>query len=201
MGRFVKLKLDKDIDIEEFLDFLNFHQFNFETEEEEVFNFNTMTNEKELNFLIPEDGIEEFKVMTLIYKDLQESKLIRNLNIPIENSAIDYEKTRRINVVELTKNPVKDENDDDDDTPLFVKEKKEEKNSNDQSMEDSFYGNKNKKNEKKIVDAFLENEVFKEEENKVESEKKQSSFLKDFFKIIILLVIIGILAGMYMLIR
>ena len=79
MGRFVKLKLDKDIDIEEFLDFLNFHQFNFETEEEEVFNFNTMTNEKELNFLIPEDGIEEFKVMTLIYKDLQERYRLINI--------------------------------------------------------------------------------------------------------------------------
>ena len=147
MGKFVKLKLDKDIKMEEFLDFLNFHQFSFETEEEELFNFNTMINEKAINFLIPEEKIEEFKVMTLIYKDLQSSKQERNLNIPIENSSIDYEKTRKINVVELAKDQKKDDK-------VFVKD--EEKNSDLNSMEDSFYGNKKrKKNEKIRIGIYL----------------------------------------------
>lgn len=196
MGRFVKLKLDKDINIEEFLDFLNFHQFGFETEEEEVFNFDKMSNEQELNFLIPEEKIEEFKVMTLIYKDLQESKLSRALNIPIENSAIDYEKTRRINVVELT-NMEEDKKKQDED--VFVRE-----NTGSNSMEDSFYGNKSKKKEKRISDAYLENEIISEDDKGVKKKKPQSKgaiFVKDVFKIIGMLIVILILAGVFLLIR
>lgn len=163
MGKFVKLKLDKDINIKEFLDFLNFHQFSFETEK--VFNFDKMRNEHELNFLISEEKIEEFKVMTLIYKDLQESKLSRSLNIPIENSAIDYEKTRRINVVELT-NMEEDKNN-------RYKDVFEREYTDCNSMEDSFYGNKSKKKEKRLSDAYLKNEVFVQEDKK--RKKKISS--------------------------
>ena len=194
MGRFVKLKLDKDINIEEFLDFLNFHQFGFKTEEE-VFNFDKMSNEQELNFLIPEEKIEEFKVMTLIYKDLQESKLSRALNIPIENSAIDYEKTRRINVVELT-NMEEDKKKQDED--VFVRE-----NIGSDSMEDYFYGNKSKKKEKRISDAYLENEIIPEDDKGVKKKKPQSKeaiFVKDVFKIIGMLIVILILAGVFLLI-
>lgn len=195
MGKFVKLKLDKDIKMEEFLDFLNFHQFSFETEEEELFNFNTMINEKAINFLIPEEKIEEFKVMTLIYKDLQSSKQERNLNIPIENSSIDYEKTRKINVVELAKDQKKDDK-------VFVKD--EEKNSDLNSMEDSFYGNKKrKKNEKKATVAFIDEEV--EEDIDLKEPKRQKSksgkFIVDSLKIILLLGIIAILAFIFLLIR
>lgn len=196
MGRFVKLKLDKDINIEEFLDFLNFHQFGFETEEEEVFNFDKMSNEQELNFLIPEEKIEEFKVMTLIYKDLQESKLSRNLNIPIENSAIDYEQTRRINVVELTNMEEERKRQDEE---IFRKG-----NTGSNSMEDSFYGNKSKKKEKRISDAYLENEILSEDDKGVKKKKPQSKgtiFIKDILKIIGLLIIILILAGVFLLIR
>ena len=193
MGRFVKLKLDKNINIEKFLNFLNFHQFGFETEE--VFDFDKMSNEQELNFLIPEEKIEEFKVMTLIYKDLQESKLSRALNIPIENSAIDYEKTRRINVVERT-NMEEDKKKQDED--VFVRE-----NTGSNSMEDSFYGNKSKKKEKRISDAYLENEIISEDDKGVKKKKPQSKeaiFVKDVFKIIGMLIVILILAGVFLLI-
>lgn len=192
MGKLVKLKLDKEINREEFLDFLNFHQFRYETEEDEVFNFNTMLNEKEVNFLISEDKIEEFKVMILIYKDLQASRKDRNLNIPIENSAIDYEKTRRINVVELKKEDFEEKEE-----PVFIK--KEVAGGDSLSMEDSFYGNKSKKKEKRIAKAYLENEALEEEEVKVES--KRARLIKDILKIILLIIVIVLLLGIFLLIR
>ena len=141
MDKFVRLKLEKEIPLDDFLQFLDFHQFQYKVSDEEIIDFYSLSKENDRQLLIPEENFEEFKVMVLIYKDLLANKDQRSLNIPIENSIIDYEKTRKINREEFYEQaePIADE--------IFVKANEGEIPEV-KDMEDSFYGYKKKKKDR-----------------------------------------------------
>ena len=143
MDKFVRLKLEKEIPLDDFLQFLDFHQFQYKVSDEEIIDFYSLSKENDRQLLIPEENFEEFKVMVLIYKDLLANKDQRSLNIPIENSIIDYEKTRKINREELFEQaePIADE--------IFVKANEGEIPEV-KDMEDSFYGYKKKKKDREL---------------------------------------------------
>lgn len=203
MSDLLRLKLDREVNVEEFMSFLDFHQFQYKVEEEEILNIKTMINEKSSLILIDEKKLEEFKVLVLVYKDLLANKSQRNLNIPIENSLIDYEKTRKINTVELV-----NENEPSGDE-IFKKANDGEVLS-EKDMEDSFYGNRKRKKDSKkeeplqiILDKeeFLED--FQEETkmfDKLQIENKYE-MIKDILKITGLLIFTAILVLIFILIR
>ncbi|MDD2370503.1 MAG: hypothetical protein PHQ32_00680 [Firmicutes bacterium] len=204
MDDLLRLKLDRELNVKEFLSFLDFHQFQYKIEEEEVLNIQTLVNEKSIIVLVSENKLEEFKVLALVYKDLLANKNLRQLNIPMGNSLIDYENTRKINTVELVNDeePVGDE--------LFSKANKGEAPT-EKDMEDSFYGyKKRKKNDKPLEsiqvvlnkEEFKENnkdDIFDEDENKNDYNKNE--FIKDFFKTLGLLIFTIILVLIFLLIR
>lgn len=148
MDQYIKLKLDKDVNLDDFLQFLDFHQFRYKVSEEESVDFLTLDKEKIRSLYVPEENYEEFKVMALVYKDLLANQNLRNLNIPIENSIIDYEKTRRIHRDEIAayQEPIADE--------IFAKANEGE-NPAEKDMEDSFYGYKKKNRTERILEDEL----------------------------------------------
>lgn len=199
MDELVRLRLESDVDVQDFLSFLDFHQFHYETEEEEILNVKTMVNEKASIVLIEENKLEEFKVLVLVYKDLLANKNQRNLNIPIENSLIDYEKTRKINTIELLdeEQPEGDE--------IFKRANKGEV-PDVKDMEDSFYGYKKKKKDGKpdLLEVVLNKEDLKEKDimsDESISTDRDFSFLKEILKLIGLLVFTGFLVLIFLLIR
>lgn len=203
MSDLLRLKLDKGVNVNEFLSFLDFHQFQYKKEEEEILNIQTMVNEKSYLVLIDENKLEEFKVLVLVYKDLLANKTMRDINIPIENSLIDYEKTRKINTIELV-------NDNEPSGEEIFKKANEGEVISEKDMEDSFYGNrKRKKNTKKeeplqIIlnkEEFLED--FEEETKIFDNQQAENKYLiiKDILKIIGLLIFTGILVLIFILIR
>ncbi len=202
MDDLLRLKLDRDLNVKEFLSFLDFHQFQYKIEEEEVLNIQTLVNEKSIIVLVNENKLEEFKVLALVYKDLLANKNLRNLNIPIENSLIDYENTRKINTIEL----VNDEKPNGDE--LFSKANKGEVPT-ERDMEDSFYGyKKRKKNDKKreLIQVVLNKEDFekKDDDDILEYDDidyNKNEFIKDFLKTVGLLMFTGILVLIFILIR
>jgi hypothetical protein len=199
MSDLLRLKLDREVNVKEFLSFLDFHQFQYKAEEEEILNIQTMVNEKSFLVIIDENKLEEFKVLVLVYKDLLANKSLRHLNIPIENSLIDYEKTRKINTIELV-----DENSLNGDD-IFTKANNGEPLT-EKDMEDSFYGHaKRKKDAKKAepIQLLLNKEDFVEEIPMIDNEEVQgnSGFIKDIFKIIGLLIFTGLLVLVFILIR
>ncbi|KAF0091642.1 MAG: hypothetical protein FD141_1431 [Fusobacteria bacterium] len=199
MNDLLRLKLDREVNVKEFLSFLDFHQFQYKTEEEEILNIQTMVNEKSFLVLIDENKLEEFKVLVLVYKDLLANKSLRHLNIPIENSLIDYENTRKINTIELVdgNSPSGDE--------IFSKANNGELLT-EKDMENSFYGHaKKKKDAKKAepIQLLLNKEDFIEEIPMIDNEEVQSNngFIKDIFKTLGLLIFTGILVLVFILIR
>lgn len=203
MSDLLRLKLDREVNEEEFLSFLDFHQFQYSIEEEEILNINTMINEKSSLVLIDEKKLEEFKVLVLVYKDLLANKSQRNLNIPIENSLIDYEKTRKINTIELV-------NDNEPSGDEIFKKANEGEVISEKDMEDSFYGHRKRKKDSKkdeplqIIlnkDEFLEE--FQEETkmfDKLQLENKYE-IVKDILKILGLVIFTAILVLIFILIR
>lgn len=199
MNDLLRLKLDREVNVKEFLSFLDFHQFQYKTEEEEILNIQTMVNEKSFLVIIDENKLEEFKVLVLVYKDLLANKNLRHLNIPIENSLIDYEKTRKINTIELA----------DENQPSNNKISYKENNGElltEKDMENSFYGHaKKKKDAKKAepIQLLLNKEDFIEEIPMIEKEevKRNYEIIKDIFKILGLLIFTGILVLIFILIR
>ncbi len=199
MNDLLRLKLDRDVNVKEFLSFLDFHQFQYKTEEEEILNIQTMVNEKSFLVVIDENKLEEFKVLVLVYKDLLANKTLRHLNIPIENSLIDYEKTRKINTIELV-----DENEPNGDE-IFSKANNGEI-ATEKDMEDSFYGYRKKKKEPKKaepIQIILKKEDSQEDISMMDSEEVKSGngFIKDLFKVLGLLIFTGILVLIFLLIR
>ncbi len=201
MGDLLRLKLDRDVNVKEFLSFLDFHQFQYKIEEEEVLNIQTLANEKSIIALIDENKLEEFKVLVLVYKDLLVNKDLRNLNIPIENSLIDYENTRKINTIELVNDKEKKEEE------LFKKANNGEKPT-EKNMEDSFYGHKKKKKadrKNEPIQAILNKEDFIEkDDDMLESHTvggTGNQIAKNIFKTVGLLIFTGILILIFILIR
>lgn len=206
MDNLLRLKLEKEIDVEEFLSFLNFHQFKFDIDEEDILNIQNMKNEKSIIIILDESKLEEFKVLVLVYKDLLANKDQRHLNIPIENSLIDYERTRKINSIQLVddNSPVGDE--------LFSKGNKGEAPT-EKDMEDSFYGYKKKKKNGKNqepLDLVLNKEhkekIFDDKDktlvfDEVLEDDEKNSVVKDIFKILGLTIFTGILILIFILIR
>lgn len=199
MNDLLRLKLDREVNVKEFLSFLDFHQFQYKMEEEEILNIQTMVNEKSFLVIIDENKLEEFKVLVLVYKDLLANKSLRHLNIPIENSLIDYEKTRKINTIELV-----DENHQNRDE-VFSKANNGEPIT-EKDMEDSFYGHARKKKDAKKaepIQLLLNKEDFIEEIPMIENEEVESKYgvIKDLFKTLGLLIFSGILVLIFILIR
>ena len=201
MDDLLRLKLDRDVNVKEFLSFLDFHQFQYKKEEEDILNLETMLNEKSTIVLIDENKMEEFKVLVLVYKDLLANKSQRHLNIPIENSLIDYEKTRKINTIELVdeNGPFGDE--------LFSKANKGEAPT-EKDMEDSFYGYKKKKKEARKdepLSSILNKKDFEDEikmvENQDNDEEEGKSVILEIIKIIGLLIFTCALVLIFVLIR
>lgn len=203
MSDLLRLKLDREVNVEEFLSFLDFHQFQYKIDEEEVLNIKTMINEKSSLVLIEEKKLEEFKVLVLVYKDLLANKSQRNLNIPIENSLIDYEKTRKINTIELV-------NEDEPSGEEIFKKANEGEAISEKDMEDSFYGHRKKKKDSKkdeplkIIlnkEEFLED--FQEETKMFDKQQLEVKYkiMKDILKIIGLLIFTAILVLIFILIR
>lgn len=199
MNDLLRLKLDKEVNVKEFLSFLDFHQFQYKTEEEDVLNIQTMVNEKNYLVLIDEKKLEEFKVLVLVYKDLLANKSSRDINIPIENSLIDYEKTRKINTIELVgeNQPSGDE--------IFNKANQSEIVT-EKDMEDSFYGHRKKKKDSKMeepIKSILNKEDFQEDIKVIEVENSEinNGSIKDIFKIFGLLIFAFILVLIFILIR
>lgn len=202
MDDLLRLKLDRDVNVKEFLSFLDFHQFQYKKEEEDILNLETMLNEKSTIVLIHENKMEEFKVLVLVYKDLLANKSQRHLNIPIENSLIDYEKTRKINTIELVdeNGPIGDE--------LFSKANKGEAPT-EKDMEDSFYGYKKKKKEarkEETLSSILNKKDFEDEIKMVENQdnvddEEGKSVIMEIIKIIGLLIFTCALVLIFVLIR
>ncbi len=199
MNDLLRLKIDREVNAKEFLSFLDFHQFQYKTEEEEILNIKTMDNEKSFLVIIDENKLEEFKVLVLVYKDLLANKTLRHLNIPIENSLIDYEKTRKINTIELLDDnkPTGDE--------IFSKANNGELIT-EKDMEDSFYGHRKKKKDVKQeeqLQIILNKEDFQEDIQKIDNEQVESNngVIKDIFKVLGLLIFTGILILVFILIR
>lgn len=201
MGNLLRLKLDSDLNVKEFLSFLDFHQFQYKVEEEAVLNIETLVNEKNIIVLVDENKLEEFKVLVLVYKDLLANKNLRHLNIPIENSLIDYENTRKINTIELI------DNEEPKGDGVFTKI--EEGNiPPEKNMEDSFYGHKKKKKTVKNSEpllVILNKDDFKEQEDDIlefdEGSYKGTQLIKDLFKVVGLLVFTSMLILTFILIR
>lgn len=151
MEEMIKLRLDKDMSLEEFENFLGFHQFDYETETDEVLDFDTLEKERVHYVRVPEERLEELKVMILVYRDLMVNRALRDLNISIENSALDYERTRKFNAEDVRNGSavlVGEEESEEDGLgeELFAATSKGEAPT-ERDMEDSFYGRgQNKKN-------------------------------------------------------
>jgi hypothetical protein len=207
MSDLLRLKLDKEVNVKEFLSFLDFHQFQYTKEEEEILNIQTMVNEKSYIVLIDENKLEEFKVLVLVYKDLLANKTMRQINISIEKSLIDYEKTRKINTIELVS-----QNEQSGDE-IFKKANGGDVIS-EKDMEDSFYGNRKRKKDSKKdskkeeplqimlnKEEFLED--FQEDTKMFDNQQLENKYvgIKDILKIIGLLIFTGILVLIFMLIR
>jgi hypothetical protein len=203
MSDLLRLKLDREVNVKEFLSFLDFHQFQYKMEEEEILNIKTMVNEKSFLVLIDENKLEEFKVLVLVYKDLLANKTQRHLNIPIENSLIDYEKTRKINTIELV-------NENEPSGDEIFKKANEGELISERDMEDSFYGNRKRKKDSKKeepLQIILNKEEFLEEfqEDTKVSDNQQTEnkyvAIKDILKILGLLIFTAILILIFILIR
>lgn len=201
MDDLLRLKLDREVNVNEFLSFLDFHQFQYKKEDEDILDIQTMVNEKSTIILIDENKMEEFKVLVLVYKDLLANKSQRHLNIPIENSLIDYEKTRKINTIELVaeNKPIGDE--------LFSKANKGEAPT-EKDMEDSFYGYKKKKKETRNsenINVVLNKKDFDDEiqmmENIENDKDNNKGIILDILKIVGLLIFTCALVLIFVLIR
>lgn len=201
MEEMVKLKIDKDINIQDFEGFLDFHQVDFESSKDDVLNFSTLEKET-VNFIsIPADRLEEMKVMILVYKDLVSNQDQRSLNISIENSTIDYERTRKFNIEE----GIIEEEDEGEpflSEGLFVKASSGEAPT-EKDMEDSFYGYAKKKKAAGRVKSDEEIQDFNAalmEDFETEVVEKSNLWI-DILKIILLMGFAGILVAIYILIR
>lgn len=201
MDKFVRLKLEKEIPLDDFLQFLDFHQFQYKVSDEEIIDFYSLSKENDRQLLIPEENFEEFKVMVLIYKDLLANKDQRSLNIPIENSIIDYEKTRKINREELFEQaePIADE--------IFVKANEGEIPEV-KDMEDSFYGYKkkkkdresrNRKDEEILGDLAADTQVY--EQPAEDKALKKRPLALDLLFLFLLIIIAAVLVFVFVLIR
>lgn len=207
MDEMIRLRIDRKINMEEFRKFLEFHQVEFDTALEEVLNFSTLEREEVPYVIIPAGRLEELKVMILVYKDLVADEAQRSLNIPIENSVIDYERTRRFQAADMeelaSEAALQGEALAEDGAEIFAASGQEEA-PGERDLEDSFYGGPKKRpGRAKSQPPRDFNEVLMEDFQQEEEAGKArtGSLLLDLLKILGLLLLAGGLLLAFMLIR
>ncbi len=207
MDEMIRLRIDRKINMEEFRKFLEFHQVEFDTALEEVLNFSTLEREEVPYVIIPAGRLEELKVMILVYKDLVADEAQRSLNIPIENSVIDYERTRRFQAADAAAPEALQErgsqSEGDGGAEIFAASGQEEA-PGERDLEDSFYGGPKKRPGRMKNQAPRDfNEVLMEDFQQEEEARKpgKGRLLLDLLKILGLLLLAGILLLAFVLIR